>query len=141
MKDPMNRTTNSKIAFLSFALFASALTGCIGYVDSRPHARVYAPRPAIYVEPARVYAPPPPVYVEPTVVVQEEYVYYPSYQVYYSAHSRQYIYLDGRSWVTRPEPPRVSASVLFASPSVSLDFHDHPSRHHVNVARDYPKHW
>jgi len=141
MKDATNRTKCSKIGFLSCAVFASALTGCVGYVDSRPHARVYAPHPAVYAEPARVYAPPPPVYVQPTVVVQEDYVYYPSYQVYYSGRSRQYVYLEGRSWVTRPEPPRVSASVLFASPSVRLDFHDSPSFHHTKIVQQYPKHW
>ena len=79
----------------------------------------------------RVYAPPPPVYVEAGVVVQDDYVYYPGYQVYYSSNRRQYIYLEGRSWVSRPAPPRVSVDVLFASPSVRLDFHDSPSIHHA----------
>ena len=104
-----------------------ALTGCVGYVDEPRHARVYAQ--------------PPPVYVESGVVVQPEYVYYPGYQVYYSGNTRQYVYLEGRSWVSRPAPPRVSADVLFASPSVRLDFHDSPAIHHTAVVRQYPKHW
>jgi hypothetical protein len=91
---------------------------------------------------ARVYAPPPPVVrVEPAVVVQDDYVYYPGYQVYYSNTRRQYIYQEGRTWVTRPSPPRVSVDVLFASPSVRLDFHDSPERHHATVVRQYPRHW
>jgi len=105
-----------------------AFTGCIGYVDRPSHEVVYAP------------APPPPV-VEPVVVVQEDYVYYPDYEVYYSNSRRQYIYLEGRTWVSRPAPPRVSVNVLFASPSVRLNFHDAPSYHHATVVRQYPKHW
>jgi hypothetical protein len=81
------------------------------------------------------------VYVEQAVVVQDDYVYYPGYEVYYSNSRRQYTYRDGRSWVWRPAPPRVSAEVLLASPSVRLDFHDAPSVHHAKVVRQYPKHW
>jgi len=116
-----------KIAVVLCAALSATLTGCVGYVDG--------PRGgAAYVEPA-------PVYVESRVVVQPEYVYYPGYQVYYSSNTRQYVYQEGRSWVSRPAPPRVSAEVLFASPSVRLDFHDHPSNHHSAVARQYPRHW
>jgi hypothetical protein len=81
------------------------------------------------------------VYVESGVVVQDDYVYYPGYQIYYSSNRRQYIYREGRSWVSRPAPPRVSVGVLFASPSVRLDFHDSPANHHATVVRQYPKHW
>ena len=123
----MNKTKNSKIRFVFGAAVLTALTGCVGYVDRPAHAQVYAA--------------PPPVYVEPVVVVQDDYVYYPSYQVYYSSSHHNYIYLEGRSWVTRPSPPRVSVDVLFASPSVSLDFHDAPSLHHSRVVQQYPKQW
>ena len=34
--------------------------------------------------------------------VQDDYVYYPGYQVYCSSNHRQYIYLENRAWVTRP---------------------------------------
>jgi hypothetical protein len=102
------------------------LAGCVGYVEE-PH-RVYAP-------------PPPPVYVESQVVVQPQYVYYPSHQVYYASHTRQYVYRDGRAWVSRPTPPRVSIDVLFASPSVRLGFSDAPSHHHSSVVRQYPRNW
>lgn len=103
------------------------LTGCVGYVD-RPRG-------------GSVYAEPPPVYVQREVVLQDDYLYYPCYQIYYSRNRRQYIYRHSRSWVTRPMPPRVSVDVLLASPAVSLDFHDHPSAHHARVVRQYPKHW
>lgn len=121
----MNRTKQSKIGFVFGAALLAALTGC-----------VVAPQPrAVYVP------PPPPVYQERVVVVQDDYVYYPGYQVYYSSNRRQYIYQDGRSWVTRPTPPRVSVDVLFASPSVRLGFHDAPSIHHATVVKQYPKKW
>ena len=80
-------------------------------------------------------------YVESGLVVPDDYVYYPAYQVYYSSNRRHYIYRDGHSWVTRPVPPHVSVGVLSASPSVRLDFHDHPSIHHATVVRQYPKRW
>jgi hypothetical protein len=117
----MNTIKQAKIVIVVAASFASLLTGCVGYVDHPHHARVYTPGP--------------------TVVVHDDYVYYPSYQVYYSSTRRHYVYLDGRSWVTRSSPPRVSASVLFASPSVSLDFHDSPQMHHATVVQTYPKTW
>lgn len=81
------------------------------------------------------------MYVERGVVVHPDYVYYPGYQVYYRSNTRQYLYMDGRSWVSRPAPSRVSVEELFASPSVRLDFHDSPSIHHATVVRLYPKHW
>jgi hypothetical protein len=118
----------SIIGFVFGAALLGALTGCVGYGD-RPHH-------------ASGYAAPPPVYVEREVVVlQDDYVYYPRYQVYYSSNQRHYMYRDGRSWVSRPAPPRVSVDVLYASPSVTLDFHDHPSAHHATVVKQYPKKW
>jgi hypothetical protein len=88
-----------------------------------------------------VYVHTPTVQVEVGAAVQDDYVYYPGYQVYYSSNRRQFTYLEGRSWVSRPAPPRVSVDVLFASPSVRLDFHDSPANHHASVVRQYPKDW
>lgn len=122
----MNGTKYSKTGFILGTTIAALLTGCIGYVDG--------PR-------ARGYTPPPPVYVESEIVVQDDYVYYPGYQVYYSNNRHQYIYLERRSWVTRPAPPRVSVDVLFASPSVRVDFHDSPAAHHATIVRTYPRNW
>jgi hypothetical protein len=122
----MNKTKNLKIGFGFGVAVLGLLTGCIGYMDG--------PR-------AHVYAPPPSVYVEAGVAAQDDYVYYPGYQVYYSSYRHQYIYLDGRSWVSRSAPPRVSVDVLFASPSVKVDFHDSPANHHTTVVRSYPRNW
>jgi|SRR5579864_4401855 len=123
----MKQVMIGKIGFVLCATLAGALTGCSGYVDG--------PRGG------GAYIESPPAYVQSEVVVQPEYVYYPAYEVYYSSRTRQYSYEQGRSWVSRSEPPRVSASVLLASPSVQLDFHDSPASHHAAVVRQYPKHW
>ena len=74
------------------------------------------------------------------VVVQDDYVYYPDYEVYYNNTRHQYVYFEGNVWVTRPEPPRIWARDLPRAPSVRLEFHDSPERHHAEVVRTYPKH-
>ena len=125
----MNKTKRlaAKIGFVVCTALLGALTGCIGYEDRTGHGGAYG-RPSS-------------MQVEGGVMVQDDYVYYPGYQVYYSSNRRQYVYQDGRSWVSRPAPPRVSVDVLFASPSVRLDFHDSPAIHHATVVRQYPKNW
>jgi hypothetical protein len=86
------------------------------------------------------------VYVEPPVVGavfigQDDYVYYPAYECYYSVSRNQYAYREGNAWVSRPAPPGVEVSVLRASPSVKMDFHDSPQNHHAAVVQKYPKNW
>jgi hypothetical protein len=117
----MKKLNYSKLGLVFCVAALGALTGCVGYVEE-PY-------------PPTVYAPPPPVVVEP------QYIYYPSHQVYYASHTRQYVYRDGRAWVSRSAPPRVSVDVLFASPSVRLGFSDAPSHHHSSVVRQYPRNW
>ena len=106
------------------AALLGTLTGCVGYVD-RPR------QGSVYVEPA----------VQTTVVVQDDYVYYPNYEVYYSNSRHQYAYLEGGAWVSRPGPRGVSVDVLLASPSVRMNFHDSPANHQAAVARQYPRNW
>jgi hypothetical protein len=108
---------------LGAVLFAT-LTGCVGYVRG--------PRTEVYVA--------PPV-VQTDVVVEDDYVYYPAYDVYYNSSRRQYAYLEGGAWVSRPEPRGVTVDVLFASPSVRMDFHDSPAHHHAEIVRRYPRNW
>ena len=72
---------------------------------------------------------------------QDDYVYYPGYEVYYSNTRHQYVYQDGRSWVTRPEPPRAFAQSRSSAVSVQVDFHDTPERHHAEVVKSYPRNW
>jgi hypothetical protein len=79
--------------------------------------------------------------VAPPTVVQDNYVYYPSYDIYYNSGRHQYAYLQGGAWVNAPAPGRVSVDVLRASPSVNMDFHDSPANHNDAMVRQYPKNW
>ena len=106
--------------FVLGAVLLVTMTGCVGYVDG--------PRAGIQVEP---YA----------FAVQDDYVYYPNYECYYSVSRHQYAYREGNAWVARPAPRGVSVNVLVASPSVRMDFHDSPAQHHAAVVKQYPKNW
>ena len=117
------RILGDRAGLVVCSLLLGTLTGCIGYVEQPRREVVHVQSPS------------------PVIVVQDDYVYYPGYEVYYSSTRRHYIYRDGRSWVTRPAPPRVSVEVLVASPSVRVDFHDAPSAHHERIVKQYPKHW
>jgi len=108
-----------KAGFVLAAVLLITLTGCVAYVDRPARGSAYG-------------AP---------VVVQDDYVYYPGYEVYYSSSRRQYAYREGNAWVARPAPRGVSVDVLRASPSVKMDFHDSPAQHHAAVVKQYPKNW
>ena len=84
-------------------------------------------------------AAPPPVAVP--VMADDDYVYYPQYEVYYSNHRHLYGYREGSAWYWRPAPPRVDVNVLFSSPSVHMDFRDSTERHHSDMMRTYPRNW
>lgn len=101
---------------------ALTLSGCVGYVNG--------PDAGIYVTPPTV-----------TVAAPANYIYYPGYDVYYNRSLNQYAYLDGGTWVSRPEPRGVSVDVLLASPSVRMDWHDSPANHHAEMTRRYPRNW
>jgi len=75
------------------------------------------------------------------VAVQDEYVYYPRYEMYYNRTRHEYYYREGNAWVHRPEPRRVKAEVLLQAPSVRMDFHDSPERHHDTIIKSYPRDW
>ena len=76
-----------------------------------------------------------------SVVDQDDYVYYPGFEVYYNNTRHQYVYQNGRTWVNRPQPPEAWARALSGSPYVHVDFHDAPERHHFETVRTYPKNW
>jgi len=109
---------SAKAEIVLGAMLLGTLTGCVGYIDG--------PRAGVYVEPS-------------VVVVEDDYVYYPDYEIYYSSSRHQYAYLEGRAWVSRPAPRGVSVDVLLRSPSVRMDFHDSPANHHTEVVRQYPR--
>jgi hypothetical protein len=115
-----NRKPFFKASLVGLALSAAllgTLTGCVGYVDG------------------------PSAEVGTTFVVQDDYVYYPQYESYYSVSRHQYAYREGNAWVSRPAPRGVPENVLRASPSVKMNFHDSPAQHHAAVVKQYPKNW
>ena len=115
---------NDKISFVIGVALLGTMTGCVGYVDG--------PRAGGYVS--------PPV-VETQVVVQDDYVYYPTYGIYFNSGRQQYAYLENGAWVLAPAPQGVSVEVLRASPSVDMDWHDSPEKHHAEMLQRYPKDW
>jgi hypothetical protein len=119
MNDKRHLGHSNKAGFMLNAVMLIALTGCV----------------------ARIEGPSFAVRTEPVFVAQDDYVYYPAYDVYYSSYRHQYAYLDGGAWVSRPGPRGVSVNVLLASPSVRMDFHDLPANHHADMVRRYPKNW
>jgi hypothetical protein len=83
----------------------------------------------------------PPVVIAPVVVAQDDYLYYPSYAIYYNTYRHQYAYLNGDAWVWASAPQGVKVGVLLASPSVQMDFHDSLGNHHKEMLRKYPREW
>jgi len=124
MNDKKHFFKINKVGIVLGAVLLGTLTGCVGYIDG--------PRAGVYVE--------PPV-VETGIVVEDDYVYYPGYDVYYNSSRHQYAYMEGGAWVSRPAPPGVSVDVLLASPSVRMNFHDSPANHHAEMVRQYPRNW
>ena len=112
-------------SYYSLALLI-ILSGVAGCVDESRGGRAYVA---------------PSIQITPNIVGQDDYVYYPRYQMYYGSRTHQYYYQEGSSWAARPEPRGLSAGVVTSSPSVRVEFHDHPAAHHAEVSRTYPKSW
>jgi len=72
------------------------------------------------------------------VIGEDDYVYYPGSEVYYSPSHRYYYYHDGSSWVHRSEPPKVW---VHDAPSVNIHLKDSPERHHSETVKKYPRNW
>jgi hypothetical protein len=144
----MNKTkflvNSGKAGIVLNAVLLLTLTGC-GPDAPAPGSAAQPPPPAAVQgqAPAAPWAPAPAI-VEvpsPAVEVQDDYVYYPSYGIYYNSSRRQYASLEGGAWVSEPAPRGVAAGELQASPSVKMSFHDAPANHHADTIRQYPKTW
>jgi hypothetical protein len=79
--------------------------------------------------------------VVPPPLLQDDCVYYPNYSIYYNSSLHQYVYLQDGAWVSTSAPRGVPVAVLLASPSVSMDFHDSPEKHHAEMEHKCPKNW
>ena len=131
-KHSFKTNITNKVGLVLGAVLLTALTNGVGSADAQGIGITITP-PVVVVA--------PPVVVAPAVVVQDDYVYYPSYGVYYNSGRHQYAYLNNGAWVTTPAPYGVTADVLLASPSVRMDWHDSPERHHSEMIKRYPKNW
>jgi hypothetical protein len=122
-------------------VLGAALLGALAFAGC---AKQEVSQPTVAAQPPAVQAAAPaPVLVQgqPEAVMDDDYVYYPQYEVYYSARRQQYGYRDGNAWAWRPAPAHIGVNVLLGSPSVHMDFHDSPERHHEAIVRTYPKNW
>jgi len=129
-KTSLNKNTVALV--LSATLFAvlTAHAQSVGVTVSTPAIVVERPAPVVVV------AAPAPV-----VVVQDDYVYYPNYAIYYNSSRHQYAYFENNVWVWQPAPRGVNVDILLASPSVHMDFHDSVGNHHAEMLRRYPHDW
>ena len=105
--------------------FLITITGCVGYVRG--------PSAGVYVDPS--------VQVNTGFAVEDDYVYYPGYEMYYGSRTHRWYNHEGSGWVASPAPRGISAERLRSAPSVNVDFHDSPAAHHAQVAKTYPKNW
>jgi hypothetical protein len=122
----------NKIGFVLGAVLLAALVNGVGSANGQTVGVTVA-------GPINVAAP---VAVPQTVVVaQDDYVYYPNYGMYYNNSRHEYAYLNNGAWVTALAPYGVTADVLLASPSVHMDWHDSPEKHHADMVKRYPRNW
>jgi hypothetical protein len=96
--------THIALAGATGLLLIGTLAGC--YSDNT-RSGYYRDRPIGYNE-------------RTTVVYEDDYDYYPGYEVYYARNRREYIYRDGNRWVRSTTYPRANSQVLFSSPSVRV---------------------
>jgi len=122
----------NKVGFVLGAVLLTALAEGVSSADGQAVGITVTP-PAVVVT--------VPVVVAPVVVVQDDYVYYPTYGIYFNSSQNRYAYLNNGAWVFAPAPYGVSVEVLRASPSVNMDWHDSPEKHHAEMLHRYPKDW
>lgn len=125
MPNPTFRAAD-KIGLIVVSTFLITLTGCMNERSTR-YSGYHGNRSSGHMQVA--------------VNFQDDYDYYPGYETYYSRNRREYVYRHNNRWVRQSEPSGVSLTVLLSSPSVRLDFHDSPERHHEQVTRSYPRNW
>ena len=121
----MKKNLFPKTSCICGAAFLLALTGCVGYVRG--------PGAGVYVGPA--------VEVNAGFAMEDDYIYYPGYQMYYGSRSHRWYDYESSRWMSRPAPRYLSPRVIRASPSVRVDFHDSPAAHHAQVIQTYPRNW
>jgi len=101
----------------------AALTGCTS-AGSGPSSH-YPARPA----------------VQATLMIDDDYDYYPRYEIYYSRRRNEYVYRDANAWVRRSDLRGITLAMLDSGPVVHMDFHDSPEFHHGSIVQSFPRNW
>jgi hypothetical protein len=107
------------------SLLLAALTGCVT-AGSGPSSR----------HPAH-----PVVAMQATLMIQDDYEYYPRYEIYYSRRRNEYVYRDANAWVRRGDLRGITLAMLESGPMVRMDFHDSPEFHHGRIVQSFPRNW
>jgi hypothetical protein len=115
------------------------LTACGDNGGGKMSGGVVSPTPIARLHETPLSLAPPAG--DPTGEVPDDCLYYPGFGIYYSNNLHQYLSRQQDAWLTQPTPFSVPPEVLIASPSVHLDFHDHPARHHQETMQRYPEDW
>ncbi len=79
--------------------------------------------------------------VQASLMVEDDYDYYPRYEIYYSRHRNEYIYRDASAWVRRSDLQGITLAMLESGPVVRMDFHDSPEFHHSGIVQRFPRNW
>lgn len=108
---------------LAGTVLLTALAGCMTAGSGRS-AR-YPTRPA----------------VQATLMVEDDYDYYPRYEIYYSRRRNEYVYRDANAWVRRSDLQGITLAMLESGPVVRMDFHDSPEFHHGSIVQSFPRNW
>jgi len=122
------RQTMPKHSFLPAGVIAgtcllTALTGCTT-AGSGPSSHLPA-RPA----------------VSASLMIDDDYDYYPRYEIYYSRSRHEYVYRDANAWVRRSDLRGITLAMLDSGPMVRMDFHDSPEFHHGSIVQSFPRNW
>jgi hypothetical protein len=120
----------NKVGFVLGAVLLATLTESAGYAGG-VSVEIGVPIPVVVAPPVVVVAP-------PAVVIVDDFIYYPDYAIYYNSSRHQYAYLEGGTWIFAAAPVGVTVDVLLASPSVHMDWHDSPAKHHAEMLEKYP---
>jgi len=116
---------------VSGAVLLTILAGSASYAGVT--VEIGVPVPVVVVAP-------PVVVAAPAVVIVDDFIFYPDYAIYYNSGRHQYAYLEGGAWVFAAAPVGVTIDVLVASPSIHMDWHDSPAKHHAEMLQKYPGH-
>jgi len=126
MKNIIHTLINKQAGWVLGAALVVTMTGCADHHIAGWQARIQTM----------------PYDLEPyAFLAQDDYIYYPQYETYYSRRQHKFAYWNQGGWLLRPTFTGVPLAVVLASPSVKMPFHDSPDDHHALVLKQYPRNW